>query len=350
MIAIELATMLGQIPSFFLVVWFVRDGKDAAWVGRWLALSVLAASIYGIAQYYIGPSLVIPGITYTARTEVSLAYIIAQVAHRRAISSYGDPNIFAGMLVQFLPVLIGATLGARRRPVRWHFRILVGTAVLSGLSALFFCNSRAAFLGIAIDLAILALLFRWQMLKVLLVGAAVAAALYPRLETEGRFSQRLSIPEEDPRREYWECAKEIVAEHPEGSGFGMHVEAILSMNYTRLVPAGSVWTSYNSSYLHMLSKAGLLGLSTFALACLISARRVWRSRLRKTLPFSCWGAAVGCLTGCIGVQVTMLVNPYYQLPGGGSNFWLGMGLAYVLSRMAFVRGPLPVRATRGGAS
>ena len=56
------------------------------------------------------------------------------------------------------------------------------------------------------------------------------------------------------------------------------------------------------------------------------------------------GATAGLLCGFAGVQIALLTNPVYQLPGGGINFWLVLGLAYATSRIDAAGGRDEARA------
>ena len=101
-----------------------------------------------------------------------------------------------------------------------------------------------------------------------------------------------------------------------------------------MAPAESVWATYNSSYLHMLARIGVIGLGAFLWLSLGCASKAWSGMKRPGLPRQWHGAVTGLLGGFIGAQVGMLTNPFYQLPGGGMNLWLGLGLAFAITRTA----------------
>jgi len=96
------------------------------------------------------------------------------------------------------------------------------------------------------------------------------------------------------------------------------------------LPATSVWDTYNSFYFHLFSRTGLPGLALFLWLTVSVARDAKR---RLPLLGNWAGAAAGLLCGFVGVQIALLTNPVYQLPGGGVNFWLALGLAHATSRI-----------------
>lgn len=330
-IVIDAATLLGPMPAFFLVVWLIRDERDAKAAMRWLVLSVLAASTYGIAQLYLGRGSLVRGLTYTAGTDYSMVHVGYEVP--RVLSSYGDPNVFAGALVLFLPVMIGALTAPARAPgvpvgLPW---LIAVTA--SGAAALVFTSSRAGFLGAIMAAGVLAWRFPGRLPRIVLL-AGLLTWLASEVGIVERILYRLPVPGGDPRRVYGAVTLQLLGSHPEGAGLGIHpsVNPVLGWS-TRLAPATSVWQSYNSFYLHLLARAGVLGLFTFLWATLRYALLAWRSSRVPECPAEWQPIIVGFIAGFLGVQLAMAFNPFYLLPGGGVNLWLALGLACGIGRV-----------------
>ncbi|HHN46061.1 MAG TPA: O-antigen ligase domain-containing protein [Planctomycetes bacterium] len=334
---VDAVTFLGQVPIFFTAVWFIKDRRDAACAMKWLAVSLCFASVYGIVQYYLGPSVLVPGLTYTAGTTYSLANLPSDdeyLALRKVLSSYGDPNVFAGALALFIPCLlgwlmtIGKSAGARLR--RW----LLIAIIVSGCMALFYCNSRAGFLGLMTGIAVLLYAYPRLSFRVLLLVIAVIWVAHEAGLT-GRVVGRMASVSYDERRHYPGIGWQIATSHPEGAGLGMHPLATGAFGApVTLTPARSFWETYNSFYLHLLARTGVIGLLTFLYAVLSYARRAWRSAGNRLRPHEWQPVTTGLIAGFLGVQVALLTNPFYQLPGGGINLWLGLGLACAIERVA----------------
>ncbi|MBN1810004.1 MAG: hypothetical protein JW909_13135 [Planctomycetes bacterium] len=335
MVAVDIATIVGQVPAFFVAVWLVNSEKDLRTAMWWLAVSMLAASAYGIAQFYVGPGILVPGITYTAGSSFSTVNL-TYGAGSRILSSYGDPNVFAGALVLVLPCLVGIIVGRgtfRHGPLP---KTIVLASIVAGMIALVYCNSRAGYVGMTAALGLLLWKFRPLFLKIL-VPVILALWLISEAGLTERMLNRLTIGESDPRYGYLAVMLELLTEHPEGAGAGIHAVPSGFYQGVKMAPARSVWDTYNSFYLHLFARAGLFGLAAFLWAVGNVFRNIWKSlhgSRREWQP-----AIIGLLGGAVGVQLAMIVNPFYQLPGGGINFWLMLGIAYAAARTAAASPP-----------
>jgi hypothetical protein len=332
-VLVEIATFLGQVPAFFVAAWLVKDNDDLRLAVRWVAISVLAASVYGIIQFWYGEAIMIPGLTYTAGTQYSIANLRYGEA-TRILSSYGDPNVFAGSLVLFLPGIAGVLLGqssVQRGIGRW---VLNAGAIVCGVVALAYCNSRAGYFGLAVASIMLFWMFRPRLAR-LIIPVIVVLWVISEVGLTQRIQNRLTIGETDPRREYGLIALRVSENHPEGAGLGVQAETDgWNRNRVVLTRANSVWSSYNSFYLHLLVRTGVFGLLMFLWMSYRCAHSAF-SLVKDSRCASEWKPVIlGFLAGFIGVQLAMLFNPFYQLPGGGINLWLALGLAYGIGRVS----------------
>jgi len=328
---VETATFLGQVPAFFVMAWLLRDSEDIHLAVRWVTISVLFAAVYGIVQFSFGEAIMIPGVTYTAGTKYSLVNLRYGDASR-VLSSYGDPNVFAGALVMFLPGVIGAALGQRSVPRRVGKWIITAGAIVCGIIALVYCDSRAGYLGLMIACVGLFWRFRAKLVRVI-IPVIVVLWVISEVGLTQRIQNRLTISEKDPRREYGLIALSVLRSHPEGGGLGIQAKTD-NLNNVELVRAENVWASYNSFYLHLLVRAGVFGFLTFVWMSYRCARNAFLF-VNDQRGAAEWKPVIfGFLAGFVGVQLAMLFNPFYQLPGGGVNMWLALGLAYSIGRVS----------------
>jgi hypothetical protein len=330
MLLVETATFLGQVPAFFVMAWLLKDTKDLDLAVRWVTISVLFAAIYGIIQFSYGEAIMIPGLTYTAGTKHSLVNLRTGDASR-ILSSYGDPNVFAGALVMFLPAVIGTALGQRSIPRMTGKWIITAGAIVCGIIALVYCDSRAGYIGLMIACVGLFWKFRTKLTRVI-VPVIVVLWVISEVGLTQRIQNRLTIADNDPRREYGLIALRVLRSHPEGAGLGIQAMTD-NLNNVELVRAENVWASYNSFYLHLLVRAGVFGFLAFVWLSYRCARNVFLY-VEDERGAQAWKPVIfGFLAGFVGVQLAMLFNPFYQLPGGGVNMWLALGLAYGIGRV-----------------
>jgi len=326
---IESATFLGAVPAFFLVVYLLREERDLRLAYTLVACCVMFAAAYGILQRQLGAVTVIEGITYTAGSRESLVHVAGTPGERRILSSYGDPNVFAAALVLYVPCLIGAYPAFRRGPGIGLGKLLIGSTVVLACVAMTYCKSRAGYAGLAVALAMM-----WVRSPNALLRSALPLVALSFVASELNLidvvSGRAVASQADPRWAYAGAFFRDLANHPLGTGLGIGSPKPDLYGVSRLLPATSVWDTYNSFYFHLFSRTGLLGLASFLWLTVFVARD---ARRRLPLLGSWGGAAAGLLCGFVGVQIALLANPVYQLPGGGVNFWLALGLAYSTSRI-----------------
>jgi len=338
---IESATFLGTVPAFFLVVYLLRDDRDLRQAYTLVACCVAFAAAYGILQRHTGAVTVIEGVTYTAGSRESLVHVAGAPGERRILSSYGDPNVFAAVLVMYVPCLIGAYSAFGRGPGMGFGKLLTGSTVVLACVAMTYCKSRAGYAGLAVAMAMM-----WARSANTLLRSAlpllVLSFVVSELNLIDVISGRAVASHADPRWAYAGAFFRDLANHPLGTGLGIGSPKPDLYEVSRLLPATSVWDTYNSFYFHLFSRTGLLGVGSFLWLTVFIARG---ARRRLPLLGNWAGAAAGLLCGFVAVQIALLANPVYQLPGGGVNFWLALGLAHATSRIDAVT---PAESADGG--
>ena len=353
MVVIDLSTAVGPVPAFFAMIWLIREERDLTFALKCISMCILAASVYGVVQYYFGTSVLIRGLTYNAGNEyakVNLTY----GAGNKVLSSYGDPNVFANALILYFPLLLTALHGMRTAGRFFFWRNIVNGALLAAGVALLYCDSRAGYLGLMIGAGGVFWKTNRRMLHAvlpLLLAFGIASELGIMKRTKD-FNKRLNFGSGDPRSDYAWMFREIMLSYPEGTGLGVQAEVgdVVEQKIV-LTTVGSVWQMFNSFYMHLASRSGLLGLVSFLYMCLSYAWYPWRFAHSPACPKEWKPVIWGQTMGIAAIQIGLLANPIYVLPGGGTNMWLALGLACSVRRVfegAAARRPgiEPVRLTR----
>ncbi len=324
----DYAKMLLAVSLFFLLTNLVRTRRDLRLALGGLAAGGAAAAVLALALYALGRGaepllarLAIVGYP-TGRL---IRFIEDDPAKAQRITGTAvDPNSFAGFLMVVLVLLVAQA--AARRPLLP--RPLAALAVLPVALALLLTYSRAAWLGAAGGVLLLALLrYRWLLLPMGLGGAAVLA-----LGIGGAFIERLilGIQLRDPatklRLAEYRNALAIIREHPVfGVGFGA-------------APSIDLQAGVSSVYLTIAERLGLFGLALYLLVLAVLALRLWPALRRPAARATPEGEAALALAGALAAAVATGVLDHYFFNIGFSHmvalFWGLVGLAVVAARLA----------------
>ncbi|HEX5504128.1 MAG TPA: O-antigen ligase family protein [Thermomicrobiales bacterium] len=318
---------------FFLVTNLVRTSWDLAWALRALALGAGAAAALGLALYALGAGaarflvrLAVVGYP-TGRV---LRYIEDDPAKALRLTGTGvDPNSFGGFMMLALVVLVAQAAARRPYVPRW---LAVGATPMVGL-ALLLTQSRAAWVGAACGILLVAVVrYRW-LLGPLALGALGVVAL-----GLGRgFVQRLvlGIELKDPatklRLAEYRNALAIIRAHPVfGVGFGA-------------APTIDQQTGVSSIYLTIAERAGLLGLALFLVVVVVLALRLApalrrAASLHLAAPLSPELEATIALAGAFAAALVAGALDHYFFNLGFAHmvalFWGLLGLTLVAVRLA----------------
>lgn len=332
------------ISGYFLILNLVRGGRDLSVALTALVAAGTAAAWLGLALYALGPR----AINLLARLAIVgyptgkiLRYIEDDPAKAlRATGTGVDPNSFAGMLMIVLAIGVGQAV-ARQPMVPRALSLLAIPPV--GL-ALLLTYSRAAWLGAAGAVFMLAVLrYRW-----LLAPLAGGALLAQGLGLGQKFAQRLilGLQLKDPatklRLAEYQNALAIIREHPVfGVGFGA-------------APAIDRQTGVSSIYLTIAERAGLLGLGLFVLVVglvLWQAARALRSRAAAATPA---GEALLALTAALAAALAAGALDHYFFHIGFAHmvaiFWALCALVVVAARTALTPSGVGADGTGNGVN
>ena len=337
---LELCFYLFTIGIFFYVVDTFREQKQFLKFARAVLVISVLVSIYGIAQRYMGSSILVPHLTYnTGGSIISRQYIeVSQASQIRVLSSYGDPNVLASQLVVFIGIALALLAG---RGVKGRLRLLFLGVVAINVVCLYFTRSRAGMLSmLLVMLIVMCWRTRWAFLSlpVLAVVGYFMIPIYLSSYVETQFHG--VITGEEIRLLFPRMAWQLLNIVPLGCGFGRTVFLNLEgLNWTfSVAPTTVVWAGLNSFWLNLMCRLGVPGVLAFLLILIVLFHYVW-TRSRQVEHPMVRAVLIGALAGFVGQWIIWLVNNTYMLPGGGLNFWFTMGMLVAGCR-AFV----PVQA------
>ncbi len=250
---------------------------------------------------------------------------------RRATGTGVDPNAFAGFLMLALVLAVGQAVAVRPLVAR---KLSIVTVPIVGL-ALLLTESRAAWLGAAVGVGMLAVL-RYRRLIVPLVALGVAAAAFGvGAGYLSRLTGGLRGQDAATQLRYREFANalQLIRDYPVlGVGFGD-------------APRIDLQTGVSSVYLTIAERAGLIGLALFLVVLVSLMARLIRGALRAAHddPFGELTLAIAAAVVAASVAAT-LDHYFFNLgfPHMAALFWTFAGLGEVALRLTTLPCPAAV--------
>ena len=258
---------------------------------------------------------------------------------QRATGTGVDPNAFAGFLMLVLVLAVGQAVAARPLVAR---NLCIATVPIVGL-ALLLTQSRAAWLGAAVGVVMLALL-RYRRLIVPLVVLGVAAAAFG---VGAGYLSRLvgGLRGQDAAtqlrfREYAN-ALQLIRDYPVfGVGFGD-------------APRIDLQTGVSSVYLTVAERAGLIGLVFFLVVLVSLVARLIRGALRAPADEPYGELALAIAAALVAACVAATLDHYFfnlGFPHMAALFWAFAGLGEVALRLTTLPCPAAVDSARDARS
>lgn len=273
----DYAKLVLAIATYFLVTNLVLSRGELKVALTAIVVSGAAAAWLGLGLYALGSR----ALNVLARLAV-IGYPTSKILRfieddpakaLRATGTSVDPNSFAGLLMIVLVVAVGQAVA--RQPL--IPRLVTLGSIPPVALALLLTYSRAAWVGAAGALLLLAIAsYRW-LLAPLLGSALLAQALGLGQAFERRLlvGIQLQDPATKLRLAEYQNALAIIKDHPLfGVGFGA-------------APAIDRQTGVSSIYLTIAERTGLLGLGLFAVVvtlAILAVLRVWRSPAAMSTP------------------------------------------------------------------
>ncbi|HEY8293058.1 MAG TPA: O-antigen ligase family protein [Thermomicrobiales bacterium] len=247
---------------------------------------------------------------------------------RRATGTGVDPNAFAGFLMLILVLAVGQAVAARPLVSR---KLCIVTAPVVGL-ALLLTESRAAWLGAAVGVGLLAVA-RYRRLIAPLIALGIAAAAFGvGAGYLSRLTGGLRGQDAATQLRYREFANalQLIRDYPIfGVGFGD-------------APSINLQTGVSSVYLTVAERAGLIGLALFLIVLVSLVTRLIRGALRARAddPFGELTLAIAAAVVAACIAAT-LDHYFFNLgfPHMAAIFWAFAGLGEVSLRLTTLPSP-----------
>jgi hypothetical protein len=329
---LELCFYLFAIGLFFYASETFCEQKHFYLFARLVLVISVVISLYGIAQRFLGSSVLVNYLTYNSSGDLARSYVEAdEIGLRRVLSSYGDPNVLASQLVVFVGIGMALLLG---KGVPSNTRLLCLFVVMVNVACTLYTGSRAGIMCLGLVLMVVLIWrTRWALLLIPLL-VLIALMLGPALIDSVMASRFQSvITGDDARRQFPGMAWQLIQAVPFGCGLGNAVQLNLhGFNWSfAIVPAGVIWSGFNSFWLNLFSRLGLPGLITFIMLLWALVRYV-SVRAKMIQDPQVRAFLIGGLAGFAGQWIIWIVNNTYMLPGGTLNFWFMMGMLFAGAR------------------
>jgi putative inorganic carbon (hco3(-)) transporter len=309
--ALDLVTVASSVLLYYLVVYLIRDAKQARYLILTLLFTAGALAVLGLLERFTGYSVL--GQVMTSWT-----------AGVRVRGTFKDPNIFAAYVMAAGAFAAPVVLEARTRLLRWGGLALIALMAL----ALFVTFSRGAWLGAALA-ALLVLVFsridaRAKVAIVLIVVLAVpvAFAALPQKFIEGKLSNLQQDPSAQARVLMAESAWRIARDNPWGVGIGAYPDVFPAYRFGA-VRAGLIES--HTAYLTLLVEVGFFGLALF-----LWMLGAFAARVLSALPSVRDPASHAVLLGAFAAWAAVSTQAFFYSLESFKIWWLAMGLGMAI--------------------
>ncbi len=305
---------LWVVLTYFVVVWWVRDGAHAARLTRVVVGAAVLAAGYGIVQHFTGADWY----------RLLLGRQLMVQLREPGASGYAVVGFFRNYLT-FAHVMLGPLAWAGALALRGDALGWVAAPLM--VVAIVFSTARGAWLAAVVGGVVLLWLAPGarprRTIGMLAVVAAVAFALAPDLRAlaghmfslGGVNTGRIAI---------YRANLGIVHAHPVfGLGFGRYQRAALP--YYASYPAADRHSHAHNDFLQVAAEAGLTGLAAFALLFATALLRGW-SALARAPDAATWVTAAGAWTALVMFLAGGLTQYNFGDNEVALAMWLALGL------------------------
>ncbi|MDI6893218.1 MAG: O-antigen ligase family protein [Bacillota bacterium] len=315
---VEFVFWVGYALVFLLAADAALRGRGEEVVWPLLALASLAG-VVGIWQYVSGWTP--PQSWVDPRFEGEIT---------RVVGTFTNPTFFAEMMGLALPVTVA--LAVARRP--WRERMVLGGFALLQAGGMLLSFSRGGWLGLAISLAVLTVLYDRRLLVLGIVLVLAAPHVLPPVLVE-RFASSFSL--EDTSNSYrvfiwrgsWALARAYL-----WTGTGLGADSFV-YTYPEYMIIQTPAPHAHSTFLEMLVELGVPGLAALLWFLLMWAWEVGKG-VRRFTATTALGA--GILATVAGHLLHGLVEFTWYSPRITLVFWALLGLALGAARCTPARG------------
>lgn len=247
---------------------------------------------------------------------------VGETVRTRVFSVLGSPGELAANMEVGLPLLVALFVTDKQRIRRWLYAV----GALSCFATLLFTYNRGAWLGIAVGILFVAVLYDRRLLIAVVVLGAVLFFLPPvHHRVLDLFSQVYLIKSAQGGRvmRWTDAFLNMTGQPFFGAGLGRYGGAIAAARHFSLYS--------DSYYAKILGESGLIGLVLFFAIQAAIVRDVMQLTVRRVLGSQRFVALAG-LVGIVAVIVHSFVENLYEYASTASLYYLVVGLLLVWGR------------------
>lgn len=305
----ESARFLSYIIIYFIIKYDNNNEKCMLGMIKTYIFTTSILCSFGIYQYFTGFAL--------GEKFKNYGYIKNKVA-----ATMDNPNNFAAFLILALFPMIMLAIYEKEKTKKLFY---------TALSLLIFTNliltgSRNALIGIAVGVAILAIVYNFR-LFILMVILGIMSLFVP--EIRDRLMAITDKTQNQSRVYLWEIAKRMIKDHPLfGVGNGNYVS--LYDKYTDIYPQfkfyGYTRFPCHNSYLKVESELGVIGGISFVgilISALVSVKKCTSTTRNEFLKFF----YTGFLASMVAFYAMNFSDNLFFVPKTTSYFWILLAIS-----------------------
>ena len=245
----------------------------------------------------------------------------------RATSTSIDPNIFGGLLIVGMLLLLGRLMA---RPSRLGWRLGLPALAIMGW-ALLQSYSRGAWVGLAAGLLVLVVMRCRKALPALLIAGAIAVLALGQTEFGSHLVQGFLVEDRatEMRVGEYQDALRFISEYPVfGVGYGFY-----SQWRSGIHQPGEVYVGVSNMYLLMALEIGLVGMAGFA--GVLGTLAVWGWRRYREADEEGKGWIAAGTSALFAGGVAGLADHYFAVyPHMTTLWWSLVAIVAVAARLA----------------
>lgn len=303
-----------------ILVSSIRTRKDLSTVLEIIMIGMALAGLYGVYQ----------GIKGVPVNQAQVDVNVNEGMPGRVYSFFGNSNIFAQIIVMFVPLFAAIALSAKG----WQKKALFAAAALPSLVALLMTYSRSGYVGLVITAFVFIFLLKRSLIPLFIVLGALAVPFLPdtvlrRISTitnlqDSSISYRFDIFET-----MWMVIKDFWYT---GIGLGSDAVKRVTENY-QVLTEGAPLHAHNV-YLQVWAETGIVGLISFVGWMLRMVKNSLRVVYDRNADPYLRNVLMACVSGLAGLLVIGTVEYVWYYPRAMMLFWVFMGIMTSAIRLA----------------
>jgi len=304
----------------FILVSSIRTRKQFSTVLETIMVGVAIAGLYGLYQGIVGVPVI------QAQVDVDLN----EGMPGRVFSFFGNSNIFAQIIVMFIPFFPAIALSARG----WQKKALFWAAALPSLAALVMTFSRSGYVGLAVTVLVFIFLVRKSLIPLFAVLGVLAVPFLP--DTVLRRISTITNLEDTSisyRFEIWQTIWPVVKDFWH-TGIGLGSDAVKRVTENYEIITKSTPLHAHNLYLQVWLETGIVGVLSFLGWMARTIKKSLRVITGKSADPYLQNALKAGISGLAGLLVIAMVEYIWYYPRAMMLFWVLMGIMIAAYRLA----------------